>query len=191
MTTDRPAAEDLVRFRPYLQLLARAHLDPRLRAKIDPSDLVQDVLLKAVRGADTCRGTTDAERAAWLRKILARHMANTVRDFGRAKRDHGREVALYAAAERSSVRIEAWIVAEESGPDERAERNEDLVHLSRAIEDLPDAQREAVTLHHLLRWKLDDVAAQMGRSPAAVAGLIKRGLRQLRDVLAPDTPTDP
>ena len=57
------------------------------------------------------------------------------------------------------------------------------------MEGLPDAQREALTLHHLHRWTLDAVAAHMGRTPAAVAGLIKRALRQLRQELAPDGPT--
>jgi RNA polymerase sigma-70 factor, ECF subfamily len=190
MPVDRPGAPDLDRFRPYLRLLARAYLDPRLRAKLDPSDLVQDALVKAVRAIDQFRGATDAELASWLRQILARHMANAVRDLARDRRDAGRERSIEAAAEQSSARLDAWLVAEVTSPSVRAERNEDLVRLARAIESLPDAQREAVTLHHLLRWTLDQVAGHMGRSPAAVAGLIKRALRQLRDELAPGGPAD-
>ena len=71
---DRP---DLERFRPYLRVLARANLDPRLRAKVDPSDVVQDAFVRAVRAADQYRGTTDAELAGWLRQILVRTLANS------------------------------------------------------------------------------------------------------------------
>src|SRR5262245_24453173 len=117
---------ELERFRDYLRLLARLQLDPRWRAKLDPSDLVQQTLLQAHEACDQFRGRTAAEQAAWLRQILARVLANAVRDLGRAKRDAGRERSLEAALEQSSARLEAWLAAEQSSPSETVERNEQL-----------------------------------------------------------------
>jgi len=97
---------------------------------------------------------------------------------------------IAAAVEETSVRLEAWLAADVTSPSQHAARNEDLVRLATALERLPDAQREALTLHHLQRWTLDAVAKQMGRTPAAVAGLIKRALRQLREELSPHKPPD-
>ena len=74
------------RFRSYLRVLAKMQLDERLRSKLDPSDVVQQTLLQAHRALDDFRGGTDAEMAAWLRQILARNLAHSVRDFGRDKR---------------------------------------------------------------------------------------------------------
>jgi RNA polymerase sigma-70 factor (ECF subfamily) len=169
----------LERFRAYLRLLARLHLGPRLQAKLDPSDVVQQTLLQAYQALGRFRGRTDAEWVAWLRQILAHNLANAARDLGRARRDVERERSL----EASSARLEAWLAAEQSSPSQRAARNEDLLRLAEALEGLPDAQREAVMLHHLHGWTLDEVGRHLARGPAAVAGLIKRGLKQLRQRL--------
>src|SRR5438034_439810 len=87
----------LEKYREYLRVLARLHLDPRLQAKLDPSDVVQQTLLEAFRDWDQFRGEDAAQRAAWLRKILARNLANLVRDLKRDKRDVDRERSLQAA----------------------------------------------------------------------------------------------
>src|SRR5437660_1671866 len=170
----------LERFRAYLRLLARMQLAPRLRGKLDPSDLVQQTLLQALEALDQFRGRSDAELAAWLRQILAHHLANAARDLGRAKRDVGRECSLEAALEHSSARLEAWLVAEQSSPSQQAQRKEQVLRLAEALASLPEAQREALTRRYLQSWSLDDIGRHLGRSPAAVAGLIKRGLKQLR-----------
>lgn len=172
--------EPLDGFRGYLRLLAQCQLDRRLRGKIDPSDLVQITLLKAHEGADRFRGTTPAARAAWLRQILANAMANAIRDYTRDKRDVGLERSLEAALTDSSARLEQWLASAEAPPEAAAERNELLVRLADALDRLPEAQREVVVLRHCQGWPLADIAAHLGRSRAAVASLLRRGLDALR-----------
>jgi RNA polymerase sigma-70 factor (ECF subfamily) len=178
-----PGGRDLEHFRAYLRLLARLHLDPRLRGKLDPSDVVQQTLLQAYQAQAGFRGQGDAELAAWLRQILARNLAHAVRDLGRAKRDVGRERSLEAALEASSARLEAWLAAEQSSPSQQAAQNEQLLRLAEALADLPEAQREAVVLHYWQGRSLAEIGAELGRTPAAVAGLLHRGLKQMRGQL--------
>ncbi len=175
--------KELEGFREYLLLLARLQLDPRWQAKVDPSDIVQQALLQAHEARDQFRGQNAAERAAWLRQILARVLSNTVRDLGRAKRDAGRERSLEVALEQSSARLEAWLAADQSSPSESVERHEQLLRLAEALAELPQDQREAVTLHHLQGWSLAELAQHLNRSESAVAGLLHRGFRKLREVL--------
>jgi hypothetical protein len=59
------------KFRTYLLLLARMQIGGKLRAKLDPSDVVQQTLLDAHRQQEQFRGRTPAEMAGWLRRMLA------------------------------------------------------------------------------------------------------------------------
>jgi RNA polymerase sigma-70 factor (ECF subfamily) len=173
----------LEQFRDYLRLLARLQLDDRLRGKLDASDLVQQALLKAHQALGQFRGRTEAEQAVWLRQILARTMANAVRDLGRAKRDVALERSLEASLGNSSARLEAWLVAEQSSPSQQAERNEQLIHLAQSLTTLPEPQREVLLLRHCQGWSLAQISQHLGRSRAAVASLLRRGLKQLREHL--------
>jgi RNA polymerase sigma-70 factor, ECF subfamily len=165
-------------FRNYLELLARIRLDPRLRGKLDPADLVQQTLLRAIEAQERFRGD-DARRAAWLRTILARVMIDAVRKYGRPGGGE-RERSLAAALERSSARLEAFLAADLTSPSGRAVRTERLLRLADALARLPEDQRRAVELRHLQGLPLAETAMRMERSVDAVVGLIHRGLRALR-----------
>jgi RNA polymerase sigma-70 factor (ECF subfamily) len=180
-----PKVEDqaLERYRAYLRLLARLHLDPRLAGKLDPSDIVQQTLLQAWQGLEHFRGKSEPELAAWLRQILARNLAMAVRDFSRDKRDVVREQSLEAALAASSSQLEVWLAAEQSSPSQQAERQEQALRLAEALERLPEGQREALVLQHWQGWSLAQIGEHLGKSVEAVAGLIKRGLKQLRLLL--------
>lgn len=182
-TGSRIAPERLERFRPYLQLLARLTWDKRLQPKLDASDLVQQTLLQAQQAQDQFRGETDVELGAWLRKILARVLAHAQRDLGRDKRDHNRERSLEQLIEDSSRRLGDWAVGSDTGPAQKAESNERARRVAEAIEQLNDAQRDAIVLHFWQGYSVEKVAQELDRSPGAVAGLLHRGLKKLRAAL--------
>jgi RNA polymerase sigma-70 factor (ECF subfamily) len=172
----------LEQYRDYLRFLARLQFDPRLRGQLDPSDMVQEALLTAHQKLDQFRGQTDAELAAWLRAILANHIAYAVRRFGRRCGDQAR--SLEAALEQSSARFEALVASDASSPSAGLMRSERLFRLATALGKLPEDQRTALELRHLRAMSVPEVCAIMGRSYSSVAGLLLRGSRALRNLMS-------
>jgi RNA polymerase sigma-70 factor (ECF subfamily) len=173
----------LERYRDYLNLLARLQVDPRYRARIDLSGAVQQTLFEAHQVLQEGDGHTAEERLAWLRKCLANNLKDEFRKLNADMRDVRRERSLEAALGQSSQRLEVWLVATGSSPSEHCQRQEQAVELAAALSRLPEAQREALVLQHWHGWKVAEIAEHLGRTRAAVAGLLKRGLASLREEL--------
>jgi RNA polymerase sigma-70 factor (ECF subfamily) len=171
------------RYREYLHLLARLQVAPRLQAKIDVSGIVQMTLLEAHQALGQLRGQSEPQQAAWLRRILIHNLADELRKLAAGKRDVGRERSLEAALEESSSRLEAFLAADQSSPSQQVVREEQLLRMAQALAALPENQRQAVELHHLKGWTLDAIAKELGSTKPAVAGLLHRGLKNLRQRL--------
>ena len=177
------AEPNLNQYRGYLRALAQIELGRRLQGKVDPSDIVQQSLLEAHQDLAALKGRSEGELVAWLRTILTRNLLNTARDFGAQKRDIRRERSLAQQVEDSSVRLDKFLAASDTSPSQRVIRGEDAERLATALAALPDDQRSAVILKHFHDWSLAQIAEHMNRSTLAIAGLLKRGLKKLREIM--------
>ena len=144
-------------------------LDSRAQCKVEAADIVQLTLLEAHEKRQQFAGD-EAGFTAWLRKSLANNIRDALRRVRRQRRDVNRERSLEAALEQSSARLVGCLAAAQSTPSGQAVRNEELLRLTDALLELPQSQREAVVWHHLQGWTLSEVAVQLDRSGAAVAG---------------------
>jgi RNA polymerase sigma-70 factor (ECF subfamily) len=179
--TEEAGEWGLERYRSYLRVLAGMQVDRLLQAKLDASDVVQETLLKAHGTLAQCRGKTEAERLAWLRRILANTLADLRRRHARGKRDAGLERSLEQALERSSLCLGKLLADERDAPIE----SDPQVCLAEALDRLPESQRMALTLRYLHDppCSLADIARRLDRTEKAAAGLVCRGLETLRKVL--------
>jgi RNA polymerase sigma-70 factor (ECF subfamily) len=173
------------RYRPLLHLQVRLlQLAPQFRRRFDSSDLVQDALLKAHQFRDHFRGTTDGEWMGWLHGILKNVVADRIREAMAGKRDLRLEQSLQAAMDESSARLDGYLGADGSSPSQQAERGELLLRLAAAIEGLPPDQHDVIVRRDLKGEAVEQIAKQIGRTEKAVAGLLFRGRRKLRELLA-------
>jgi RNA polymerase sigma-70 factor (ECF subfamily) len=175
-------ADDLERFRAYLDLLARLQVEPGLRDRVDLSGVVQQTLLEAYQELrqQPPRARTEAQAAAWLRSILGHNLADALRRLGSLKRDARRERSLDRSVEDSASRLGDWIASRDSSPSHRAIRHEETLRMVEALAGLPENQRRAIEMHHLQGRPLAEIAHELGTTKAAVAGLLHRGLKTLR-----------
>jgi RNA polymerase sigma-70 factor (ECF subfamily) len=186
---------DFGRYRAIFRVQARMlRLDPRLTRRLDESDLVQETLARAHRGVGQFRGTTDAERVAWLRRIFERVVADWIDREYAQKRGPDREVSLNALAE-SSGRLDAWLAGPPVPPERPLEQRELKLELAASLDQLDPDQRDAVILRYIQELPVPEVARRMGRTEKSVAGLLYRGLVRLRELYPagggpPDRPPD-
>ncbi len=173
----------VAQYEPYLRMLARMQARRAYQAKLGASDIVQQVMLQAVQGLDGFRGGTEAEFRGWLRQILAHHLCHLDRDLHRDKRDIRREQSIEKKLAQSSMRLEGLLAGDGPTPSQNAAIGEHVLQVAAAVERLPEAQRDAIRLHYLEGLKLSEVAEQLEKSPGAIAGLLHRGMKTLRDQL--------
>jgi RNA polymerase sigma-70 factor (ECF subfamily) len=180
-----PSGWRLERYRPLLRLqLRQVQLDPRMQRRFDESDLVQEALLRAHQGLPDFHGPNEAALVAWLQQILGNVLADAVRRERAQKRDVALEQSLDAALEESSARLQGCLGAPGASPADQAERREQLLRLAAALDRLPDDYRDVIIRRDLMGAPVAAIAAQMARSEKAVAGLLLRARRQLRELLA-------
>ncbi len=174
----------LERYRPLLRLQVRQlQLDQRLKRLWGSSDLVQDAFCRAVERFDQFNGTSEGELVRWLQRILA----NTVKDKIRAAYAQERDVRRVQSVEQlvaeSSVRLDKFVAAAHSSPSERAERNERLVRLAAALDQLPQEQGDVIVYHYLHVRPVAEIAEDMGKTEKAVAMLLYHAKHRLRELL--------
>jgi RNA polymerase sigma-70 factor, ECF subfamily len=168
----------------YLKLLVSAQMDGRLRARVSPSDVVQETFFEAHRDFAQFRGQSTAEFVAWLRKIVVNNILRVVEQHLHAeKRDVRREVSLQEIGrrlEQSTVHLESLLAEEADSPSRCAVKHERELELADALAQLPADYRDVIVLRHIEGLPFDTVAARMERSAGAVRMLWLRALKRLR-----------
>jgi RNA polymerase sigma-70 factor (ECF subfamily) len=170
--------------RAYLRQLVELRLDPRLRTRVDPSDVVQEAQLEAARRLPEYLRDPGPSFRLWLRGLAEDRMAMLWRfHFKAARRSIVREVTL---PEDSSLRLAEQLAAGGSTPSQRLSREEQARRVHQALAALAEADREILLLRNFEGLSFKEISCLLGIEGAAARQRHGRALIRLTRLLAPE-----
>jgi RNA polymerase sigma-70 factor (ECF subfamily) len=170
-------------FRSYLLCVANRELTGDVRAKLAPSDVVQDTFLQAQRKIADFKGGTESELLAWLRSILFNKIQLAQRTYHRTQaRDVRRERSLDDS--QAGAVIHATLVATTETPSRYAVAHEQVDTIETMLSRLPADYQTVLRLRYWEQLPLAEVARKMNRTPDAVQKLWFRAIERMKRELA-------
>jgi RNA polymerase sigma-70 factor (ECF subfamily) len=172
-----------------LRRMIGARLDPALAARVDASDVVQEVLLEAHRRLNDYLRNPVMPFRLWLRHIAKDHIIDAHRRHRQAQRrslDREQPLAPAALADHSSFELAGQLLDQEPTPASAAVRHELQARLQDAIAALEDDDREVILMRHAEQLSNQEVATVLGLTEAAASMRYLRAVRRLRAILLPE-----
>ena len=180
-------AELFGRYRDRLRRRVELRLDTRLKARLDPSDVLQEAYLDVAHDLDSYLRDPKLTPFLWLRLHVGRRLTTLHRHhLGTRMRSAGLEVSLYrdALPEASSAALAAMLLGGNTSPTQAAQRAERLLRVQEAMNSLEPIDREALALRHFEQLNRAEAAQVLGISEAAAAKRYVRALKRLEELLA-------
>lgn len=180
----------LQRHRERLRRMIALRLDPRLAARVDPSDVVQDVLAEADHRLDRYIHTRPLPFYPWLRQLAWDRLADQHRQHLRAiRRSVTREEgAAWDLSDASAEELAQRLLAPDESPSAGMLRDELRDQVRAALTALSEQDREVLVLRYLEELSAREVGAALGVSEAAAKKRALRALRRLREKLEDQKP---
>jgi RNA polymerase sigma-70 factor (ECF subfamily) len=180
---NRQALEELLtKHRPHLRELVEFHLDPRMAARIDPSDVVQEALVAVVERMDDFLKRRPMPFRVWARKTTYERLLDLQRHhLRRARRSVDREVAW---PDRSSLLLAQPLLAGGPSPSQHLAAREFAERVARAVAQLAPADREILLMRHAEDLPFEEIACLLDIEPAAARKRFGRALIRLQKLLS-------
>jgi RNA polymerase sigma-70 factor (ECF subfamily) len=179
-------AEVFSTFRPRLKKMVALRLDPRLQARVDPSDVLQETFIDVARRATKYAGRSDYPFFLWLRQVTGQKLLEiTRRHLGTRMRDANLELSLHSGhlPQASSVSLAAHLLGRLTSVSRAAVRAEMQSQLQDVLNHMDEIDREILALRHFEELTNNETAAVLGLSKSAASNRYVRALKRLRDEL--------
>lgn len=181
------------RFEPYLhylQFLAR-QIHYRFKSKFDPSDVVQDTVLRLMKGGKWPPGTSEEEYKAYVAVAFRNALRDKLRALEADKRAPRREISLEGVLHQSSAALSKLLIAEQSSPSQRAIRNEGALRVAWALGQLPEHLRKAIELRDVQNWTVAAITEELKCSRDDLARYLRIARRKLSELIGPARAEEP
>ena len=165
---------------PRVLWLVRLRMGKELRSKLESMDLVQDVLVCALKDLGNFTYKTEGDFVRWLARIAENRLRDNLDKLHADKRDIRKEVRLYGY--RPTVEdsfVAALDAVDTTTPSAIMSKREDLDKLAKAIDALKPEYREVIVLTKVEGLSYREIGDKLGRSADAARMLYSRAMAAL------------
>ena len=182
---EQSLAEVFLRYRDRLERIIGLRLDPRVSARVDTEDVLQETFLEARKRLSRFLGDPSVAVFVWLRGVALDTLIHIHRRHLAQMRDAGREVSLHVrpAPQVSSISLAGWLIADLTSPSHAAMRDEVTKTIEEVIDGMDPVDREMLILRHFEQLTNDEVASILGVKKAAASRRYMRALKRFREAV--------
>lgn len=174
-------------YREPLKRMVDLHLDPRIRTRVDTSDIIQEAQLEATQRIEEFLQQAEVPFVTWIRFLTRQKLAEATRRHVHAQaRDIRREsVPAPLAGDATSLALVNLLISNTTSPSSVVANDEMWRIVESAILSMEATDREILCLRHLELLTSEQAAAELGISLSACRKRHFRALQRLKELLLP------
>lgn len=177
-------AELFSQYRDQLEQMIGFRMDPRLRGRIDPADVLQEAWLHIAERVDSYLKKPDVSFYVWMRQLTYQSLIDQHRHHFRNKRGLGQEVGQKKKSYNATTySIVGHLVGHATTPGRAFEREEEKEQLHVALESMEEVDREVLALRHFESLPNKQVAEILGISVTAASNRYVRAMTRLSEIM--------
>jgi RNA polymerase sigma-70 factor (ECF subfamily) len=179
-------AELFLKYRDRLERIVSFRIDPRIRGRLDASDVLQEAYLDIASRLPVFIESTDVSFFVWIRQRTLQTLIDIHRRHFRHKRDAGRDIRFASSqpSDGTSLSIASFLVDQATSPSQAMLREEEMKWLQEALNGMNDVDREVLALRHFEQLGNSQVAEILGITPTAASNRYLRAAARLGEIMA-------
>jgi len=187
---DRAAANELLlRHNDRLKKMISVRIDPAVSARVDPSDVIQETMIEAVRKLPEYLANQPVPFYPWLRQIAWERLVHLHEQHIRTqKRSVRREVSWdRSLSDHSVMQLAGKFAGSGTTPSQGAIRTERRERVRAALNSMTPNDREVLVMLYLEQLGVDEIASILDLTVAGVKSRHRRALIRLTSSLAAES----
>jgi RNA polymerase sigma-70 factor (ECF subfamily) len=164
----------LVRYRGRLKAMVAARIDPRLAARVDPSDIVQDVLFQAAKRFPQYLAERPVAFYPWMRQMAWERLIDLHRRHLRSRSRSVNREEPHGVSDESAARLGELLVSAEANPGSGLVRDEVRRRVQEALARLAKEDCDILLMRHLEGLKVAEIAQVLGINERAAKSRLRR-----------------
>jgi RNA polymerase sigma-70 factor (ECF subfamily) len=173
----------LDRYMQRILRIVRMRLGSQLRQKTESMDVVQEVMIRAIKGFENFEAKDEGAFLRWVSQLVQNQIRDLADYHSAEKRDFKIEVSSTKKNEADRSLLSQLPANSLYKPNIQLQLKEDVLELEAALDQLPEKQKEIIIMRQYEGITFKDIGLEMKCSEDAARMQFARAMDKLTDIM--------